>query len=213
MIKLLPNYSLSRKSYRKVKRVLDICVSITLIVFLMPLLFITAFLITILDGRPCLFRQQRVGMQGKQFTILKFRTMHSKKSNDSSTFDAGDNSRVTYLGKLLRKTKIDELPQLWNVLRGDMSLVGPRPEIEKWTNEYQDEWKKILQIRPGITDTASIVFRNEEELLRDSDNAEETYRNTILPRKLALNTEYVEKQCFIGDLKILIQTACAVVCN
>jgi lipopolysaccharide/colanic/teichoic acid biosynthesis glycosyltransferase len=117
---------------------------------------------------------------------------------------------VTRVGKLLRKTKLDEFPQLWNVLVGDMSLVGPRPEVRKWVEAYPDRWAKVLAVRPGITDPASIEFRNEEELLAAAPNPETYYRKVILPRKLDLYEEYVETRSFWGDVGILLKTVWAV---
>jgi lipopolysaccharide/colanic/teichoic acid biosynthesis glycosyltransferase len=117
---------------------------------------------------------------------------------------------VTRVGKLLRKTKLDELPQLWNVLVGDMSLVGPRPEVRKWVEAYPDRWSKVLAVRPGITDPASIEFRNEEELLAAAPDPKTCYRDVILPRKLDLYEEYVETRSFWGDVGILLKTVWAV---
>jgi len=172
-------------------------------------------------GLPGLFRQQRVGRGGCQFCLFKFRSMtvrHAQgrkqtgeaKSNNES-FEAGDTSRVTGVGKLLRKTKLDEFPQLWNVLVGDMSLVGPRPEVRKWVEAYPDRWSKVLAVRPGITDPASIEFRNEEELLASAPNPEAYYRDVILPRKLDLYEQYVATRSFWGDVGILLKTVWVVV--
>jgi lipopolysaccharide/colanic/teichoic acid biosynthesis glycosyltransferase len=126
------------------------------------------------------------------------------------TFDAGDRSRVTSVGRFLRKTKLDELPQLWNVLVGDMSLVGPRPEIPAWTEVYRERWDRVLKLRPGMTDPASIRYRDEERLLAASPDPESTYRDEILPRKLDLAERYVLEQSFLGDLAVLIATVKAV---
>ena len=132
-------------------------------------------------------------------------------TSESGAFDVGDTSRVTAVGRFLRKTKLDELPQLWNVLRGDMSLVGPRPEVRKWVEAYPERWAKVLTVRPGITDPASIAFRNEEELLTAAPDPENYYRNVILPRKLALYEQYVATRSFWGDVGILLKTVWTVV--
>ena len=155
---------------------------------------------------PVLFIQNRIGKDGREFRLLKFRTMRVKPKTSECSFDAGDQSRITALGRILRKTKLDELPQLINVLKGDMSLVGPRPEVKIWTEVYPEQWAIVHRVQPGITDNASIEFRNEEELLAQSSNPEETYRNVILPRKLELYIDYVNHHSFSGDLMILIRT-------
>jgi lipopolysaccharide/colanic/teichoic acid biosynthesis glycosyltransferase len=136
--------------------------------------------------------------------------MSIKKGAEKGSFDAGNSSRVTSVGRILRKTKMDELPQLFNVLMGNMSLVGPRPEVEKWTRVYPERWDRVLMVKPGITDNASIEFRDEEELLAESENPEETYRNFILPIKLKLYEQYVDSHSLKGDVEILIKTVKAV---
>ncbi len=136
--------------------------------------------------------------------------MRVQKGAEKGSFDAGNASRVTHLGKLLRKNKIDELPQLWNVVKGDMSLVGPRPEVRKWVDAYPVRWAHVLTVRPGITDPASIVYRNEEEILARSSDPEKTYCEEILPHKLDLYEEYVRSRSFLGDIGILLKTMWAV---
>jgi len=132
--------------------------------------------------------------------------MHIKVGSENGSFDTGSNTRVTPLGVVLRTTKLDELPQLFNVLAGHMSIVGPRPEIEKWSKVYSERWDKVLKIKPGITDNASIEFRREEELLAHSKHPEETYKNLILPQKLDYYEKYVDDHSLIGDLVIIIKT-------
>lgn len=127
------------------------------------------------------------------------------------SFDAGNSSRITPFGRFLRKTKLDELPQLFNVLKGEMSIVGPRPEVKQWTEVYPEKWQIVHTVKPGITDNASIEFRNEEELLAQSVDPIKTYREEILPRKLDLYIEYVNKQSFGGDLKIIFKTIEAII--
>ena len=189
-----------------IKRVFDIIVSIVAILALSVPLIGIGLAIIATTGCPALFRQIRVGRGGRGFILVKFRTMTVMAAAAKGSFDAGASRRVTAIGRLLRKTKLDELPQLWNVLKGEMSLVGPRPEVRKWVEVYPERWEKILTVPPGITDPASIAFRNEEELLAAAENPEEHYRTVILPQKLALYEQYVKNQSFCGDLKILCQT-------
>ena len=156
------------------------------LLLLSPLLIVVSGMILIFDGRPIFFRQTRVGINGADFILYKFRTMRVMRGAASGTFDAGDTSRITKIGAFLRKTKLDELPQLWNVFKGDMSLVGPRPEVRKWVDAYPERWAKVLTVKPGITDPASIYYRNEEELLAQADDPVACYRDQILPHKLDL---------------------------
>jgi lipopolysaccharide/colanic/teichoic acid biosynthesis glycosyltransferase len=208
-IKYMINAVLKRyglKGYAPYKRLIDVLGALTMLLILfLPGILISIFIL-LDDGKPIFFIQQRVGKGWHKFRILKFRTMTVADDASKGTFDAGDRSRVTKIGRLLRKTKLDELPQLLNVLKGDMSLVGPRPEVEKWTKVYSDRWDKVLSIRPGITDNASIEFRNEEEILAESEDPEDTYRNFILPIKLKLYEKYVDNHSLKGDVNILINT-------
>ena len=176
------------------------------IVLLFPVFLLTSLMIKITMPGPVFFIQARIGLGGKEFKLLKFRSMRVKPMTKEGSFDAGDQSRVTPFGKLLRKTKLDELPQLINVLKGDMSLVGPRPEVKKWTQVYPEKWEMVHRVKPGITDNASIEFRNEEEILARSNNPEETYRDEILPRKLELYIDYVNMHSLAADLKIIFAT-------
>jgi len=192
------------------KRVLDIVGTLTGVVLLSPLLAAVGLAVVLESGLPGLFRQRRMGRGGSEFTLYKFRTMTVQCGTEQGSFDAGSSARVTRVGKLLRKTKFDEFPQLWNVLAGDMSLVGPRPEVRKWVEAYPHRWAQVLSVRPGITDPASIEFRNEEELLAAAPNPESYYRNVILPRKLDLYERYVETRSFWGDVGILLKTVWAV---
>jgi lipopolysaccharide/colanic/teichoic acid biosynthesis glycosyltransferase len=152
----------------------------------------------------------RVGLNNGDFELFKFRTMTVTPGSETGTFDIGDGSRVTSPGRVLRAWKLDELPQLWNVLRGDMSLVGPRPEVRKWVQSEPGRWSVVHSIRPGITDPAAIVFRHEERMLADAPDPEAVYRECILPRKLELYCEYVSTRTFRGDLWIMIRTMIAV---
>ena len=188
------------------KRLFDLGLSLLGLVVLAPLFLIIGSLVFICDGRPVLFSQHRVGKSGSKFRLVKFRTMKEPHGSGNGLFEPGNNSRVTSVGKFLRKTKLDELPQLINVLKGDMSFVGPRPEVEKWTAYYPEKWEKVLTVKPGITDQASIEFRNEEEILSESADPESTYLNVILPRKLDLCIEYVDNHTFRGDLRLILLT-------
>lgn len=192
------------------KRLFDIFWALAGLIVLSPLLLVAWFGILLTSGRPGIFRQVRVGKGGNSFILYKFRTMSVLQGSEKGSFDAGSTSRITPVGKILRKTKIDELPQLWNVARGDMSLVGPRPEVEKWVRVYPERWAKVLTVRPGITDNASIEFRDEEDILAASDDPEKTYREEVLPRKLDYYESYAENHSITGDFYILFKTVKAV---
>jgi lipopolysaccharide/colanic/teichoic acid biosynthesis glycosyltransferase len=155
---------------------------------------------------PIFFIQQRVGKNGKLFNLIKFRTMKVASGKKIGSFDAGDTSRITPLGAFLRKYKLDELPQLLNVLLGEMSFVGPRPEVRQWTLVYPEKWKIVHSVKPGITDNASIEFRNEEFILAESEDPLKTYEEVILPRKLELYIDYVQARSFWGDITIILKT-------
>lgn len=189
-----------------IKRLFDIFISIIGIIILSPLILIISILVFVEDHGSILFIQSRVGFQGKFFQFFKFRTMSISKLDKNGQFDAGDTSRVTHVGKFLRKTKLDELPQLYNVLRGDMSIVGPRPEVKRYVDVYPGRWAIIQKVKPGITDNASIKFRNEEEILVKSQNPEKTYIEEILPKKLKLYEQYVNSRSFLGDINIILKT-------
>ena len=172
----------------------------------MPLAILISLFIFFEDYGTVIFMQRRIGLNQQPFTLYKFRSMTNNKNLPNGSFEAGDQSRVTKIGKLLRKTKIDEFPQLINVLSGKMSLVGPRPEVKKWVDMYPQQWAVVLTVKPGLTDNASILFRNEEELLSKVSNPAMHYKEVILPRKLSLYSEYIKNQSFIGDLKIILKT-------
>ncbi len=181
------------------------------IIVLFPLLALLWLLVIAESGLPGLFRQRRVGLGGRDFILFKFRSMTIRRGSEQGTFDAGSAARVTRVGQFMRKTKLDELPQLWNVLVGNMSLVGPRPEVRKWVEAYPDRWANVLTVRPGITDPAAIEFRNEEELLASVPDPEAYYRDIILPRKLDLYEKYVASRSFWGDIRILNGTFAVIV--
>ncbi len=152
------------------------------------------------------YSQIRIGKNQRQFHLLKFRTM-KPGSDKSGQLTVGEHdSRITRIGKVLRKYKLDEIPQLLNVLKGDMSIVGPRPEVPKYVNLYSEDQLRVLSFRPGLTDIASIEFINENEILGQSNDPEKEYVEEIMPKKLELNIQYIESQSFIGDLKLIFRT-------
>jgi len=193
------------------KRLFDIFSGLVGLFFLWPVFLVISMVILLADGRPIFFKQHRVGRYGRDFLLLKFRSMCVQKEAEAGQFDAGSCSRITPVGKFLRRTKLDELPQLWNVLRGKMSIVGPRPEIRKWVEAYPKRWQEVLTVRPGITDPASICYRNEEVLLAEASDPEAEYREVILPQKLALYEEYVAHASFFGDIALIFKTIIVVV--
>jgi len=188
------------------KRPIDIVLATIGLVLFMPVFVLVSFLILVSDGFPILFMQQRIGLNGKKFRICKFRTMSVAGNKDQSGFDVGQSSRVTGIGRWLRRSKLDEMPQLLNVLFGQMSIIGPRPEVEHWTQVYDDQWARVHSVRPGITDWSAIKFRNEESILAASADPEMAYREEVLPKKLALYSDYVANVSFKNDVKILFST-------
>lgn len=193
------------------KRFLDLTVSGTALVILIPAFLVIAALIMLEDGGPVFYRGVRVGRNGKPFRIFKFRTMvrNAEKLGGPST--AGDDPRITPIGRVLRRYKLDELPQLLDVLRGEMSLVGPRPEVPQYVALFTPEERAILSVRPGITDWASLWNSDEAAVLAGSADPERTYLEKIRPEKIRLQLEYVRKRSFWVDLTILVQTVLAIV--
>lgn len=188
------------------KRIFDFIVGLIGLIILSPMFILIGILIKLDDKGPVFFRQRRVGKNGKLFTLNKFRTMKVHEPLEEGSFEPGDIPRITKVGKFLRRTKLDELPQLINVLKGEMSLVGPRPEVEKWVAVYPERWERVLSVRPGITDNSSIIYRREELLLAESDEPEKTYREIILPKKLDLYEQYVASNSFLDDLRLIFKT-------
>ena len=193
------------------KRLFDIICSLIGIIILLPFFVIISVLIIVNSGFPVFYFQTRVGKNSKNFNLIKFRTMHTHADKKGLLTVGGRDVRVTAIGYFLRKYKIDELPQLINVLVGSMSLVGPRPEVSKYVDLYNVQQLQVLNVRPGITDLASLEFINENELLAQSTNPEETYINTIMPQKLALNLKYINQQSFGTDVKIIFNTLLKIV--
>ena len=195
-----------KKINQFIKRTFDIVMSLIGIIILSPIFIIVSILIKIDSPGNILFLQKRVGRYGKEFNIYKFRTMISDAEKLGKQITVGEDSRITKIGAILRKFKIDELPQLFNVLNGDMSLVGPRPEVPKYVSLYTEKQKKVLSIRPGITDMASLRYRDENDILGKVDNPEEYYINVIMQDKLNLNLEYIEKSNIIFDISLILKT-------
>lgn len=189
-----------------IKRIFDIVCSGLGLIILSPFLLFVAIRIKMGSDGPVFFKQIRVGEKGKEFKILKFRTMVVDAEKLGRQITVGNDSRITKIGAFLRKYKIDELPQLINVFKGDMSLVGPRPEVPRYVNMYTEEQRKVLDVKPGITDLASIRYRDENELLGQAENPDEFYINTIMPDKLALNVEYINKSNIFLDIYIILKT-------
>ncbi len=192
--------------YKFFKRCFDIFFSLLGITLLLWLFLIIAIAIKCSSKGPALFKQERVGRYGKTFNIWKFRSMVVNAEAKGMQITTDDDNRITKVGKFIRKTKIDELPQLFNVLSGKMSFVGPRPEVPKYVAMYNDEQLRVLSVKPGITDLASIEFRNENDLLDRDEDPEKKYIEEIMPVKLALNIKYIEKAGFFYDIGLIFKT-------
>ena len=189
------------------KRSFDLVVAALLLILLSPFLVLCGVAVLLGGGPPILFRQERVGQCGRSFKIVKFRTMRSAPGADVTA--AGD-ARVTAVGSILRWFKLDELPQLWNVLVGDMSMVGPRPELPRYVRGQMHAYRAILLLRPGVSDFASLIFRDEEEVLRRQLTQPAFYERVLLPRKLALARLYKQRRSLCVDLQLVVATACAI---
>jgi lipopolysaccharide/colanic/teichoic acid biosynthesis glycosyltransferase len=185
-------------------RFLDLTASTILLIAAAPLMFLLAMAVKVQDGGPVFFRQRRVGYKGRPFTLWKFRSMGPGAQGVAIT--ARGDRRITRVGRFLRRYKLDELPQLWNVLRGDMSLIGPRPEVPGFVDGDNPMWRKVHRVRPGITDLATLVYRDEERILAGFSDPERGYRDAVLPAKLALNIEYIDRRSLGRDLKLLALT-------
>jgi lipopolysaccharide/colanic/teichoic acid biosynthesis glycosyltransferase len=194
----------SGRSRQALYRLFDVTCAAAGLLLLMPVMAALAVAILCDDGRPILFGQTRVGRRGKPFRIWKFRSMRSGAEGDVITA-AGDR-RVTRLGAVLRRLKLDELPQLFNVLKGDMSLVGPRPEVPEYVRLEEPIWQAVLQVRPGVTDLATLLYRHEERLLGAARDPSTFYRETVLPAKLVLNLGYLRSRSFRRDLSLIFLT-------
>jgi len=189
------------------KRLFDSSISFSGLILVFPVFVLVALWIKIDSRGSVFFRQERVGFQGSLFRIHKFRTMVLDAEKEGKQITIGADPRITTVGRFLRKYKLDELPQLVDVLVGDMSLVGPRPEVLKYIDCYSnDEKRDVLSVKPGITDNASIEFRDENKLLANSNDPESTYINKVLPKKIALYRKYVRERSFFGDVEIIFRT-------
>ena len=187
-------------------RLLDIIFSTLGIIILLPLFLIICLIIKADSKGGCFFIQERIGKGGKPFGILKFRTMRCGADADGLLTIGTHDKRITRVGSFLRKTKIDELPQLWNVLKGEMSIVGPRPEVEKYVLLYTEEQRRVLSVRPGITDYASIEYVNENEVLSQASDPDRAYIEKVMPHKIKLSMRYLEHYCVSEYLKIIFLT-------
>lgn len=188
------------------KRLFDILFSLVVLILISPFLAVISLLILFTSKGPVFYRQVRVGKNGADFRIFKFRTMYTGSDKGSLITIGGRDKRITPFGYWLRRYKLDELPQFLNVLKGDMSIVGPRPEVRRYVEMYTAEQAQVLSVKPGITDYASIRFSHESELLAQATDPEKEYVSNIMPAKLQLNLEYVRNRSFTEDLKIIVQT-------
>lgn len=199
---------MSKQSFYKKtgKRLFDVATATIGLLLLWPVLAVLALLVKFRSSGPILFRQDRVGRGGKVFRIAKFRSMDVDAEQRGLQITSAGDRRITPIGGILRRTKLDELPQLWNVLRGEMSLVGPRPEVPSYVQTYTTEQREVLSVRPGLTDPASILYREEEKLLAGQADPESYYREIVLPAKLKLNLEYLSRVSFVRDVFLILQT-------
>lgn len=188
------------------KRIFDFCSSAIAIILLLPFFLFVAALIVIDNGFPVFFAQTRIGKNQQPFKLLKFRTMVKDADKLGKITVGKRDPRVTRIGYFLRSYKLDELPQLINILKGDMSVVGPRPEVEDYVKLYNNEQLKVLQVRPGLTDYASLKFINESEILAQSSHPHKTYIEEVMPEKLNLNLKYIQEKSVFTDIKIIVKT-------
>ncbi|MFC1678604.1 sugar transferase [Elusimicrobiota bacterium] len=188
------------------RRFFDITTALVGLVLLSPLFLLTAVLIKIDSAGPAFFRQERIGRKFHPFLIYKFRTMTRDAAKGSNHITTSEDSRITCVGRFLRRFKIDELPQLINVLRGEMSIVGPRPEVRRYVEMFQRDYAELLTVRPGVTNLASLEYRSEEEMLARSADPESEYVSKILPAKIALAKESIRRSSLLFDLKLICLT-------
>jgi lipopolysaccharide/colanic/teichoic acid biosynthesis glycosyltransferase len=187
----------------------DVSVAAAALLFLLPFFCLVAVLIKLDSKGPVFFHHERVGRRFRSFRIYKFRTMVRDAPRIGRPITCGDDPRITRVGRVLRRTKIDELPQLINVLKGEMSIVGPRPEVRQYVECFHEDYREILSVRPGITDPASIKFRNEAALLGGSADPTDTYLRLVLPAKVDLGKQYVRSSSFGSDVRLIVQTLMA----
>jgi len=197
-------------AYALAKRSLDLTIALLALLLLSPLLVVVSLAVAIDSPGPIFYRGQRIGRGGVPFGMLKFRTMCLNADRMGSAVTVGGDPRVTRLGRILRQWKLDEIPQLANVLRGEMSLVGPRPESPCYVAHYTPEQRRVLDVMPGITGASQIAFRHEETLLQSCTNLEEEYITRVMPQKLAMDLQYVEQRSLWLDIKLIVRTLLAV---
>ena len=199
--------AVSKYSYARFgKRGFDVCAVILSMFVTLPLICVVALCIALTSKGPIFFAQERMGRNFSQFKLLKFRTMVVGAAGMGPLVTKGNDPRITTIGRFLRKTKLDELPQLLNVLKGDMSIVGPRPEVEKYVQLFKDEYEPILSIRPGITDYATLEYRDEQKILNDYTDTEKVYVEKVLPAKIKLYEKYLRGISLTADLEIIFKT-------
>lgn len=185
------------------KRLFDILASTLGLIVLSPIMLVIAIAVKMSSAGPVFYMGERVGLHGRMFRMAKFRSMRVNADQQGSSITTKGDNRVTSIGRILRRTKLDELPQLFNVLVGDMSLVGPRPETPPWVALYTEQQRRVLSVRPGITDPAQIMFRHEEDYLKT-----DRHYTALMQHKLDIQLQYIDQQSFFGDLKVLLETMC-----
>ena len=188
------------------KRLFDIVATIIGGALLLPIIIPIAIWIKLSSKGPLFYIQKRVGKDFKEFDLYKFRSMIVDADQVGPSVTSGDDPRITKVGAIIRRTKIDELPQLLNVLKGDMSLVGPRPEVMKFVSQKKEEYKKVLSVKPGITDNAAIEFRDDETIMEQYEDKEKAYIDIVLPKKIELHYKYIDNISFINDVKLILKT-------
>jgi lipopolysaccharide/colanic/teichoic acid biosynthesis glycosyltransferase len=188
------------------KRAFDIVAATAALFILSPLLGLAALLIKLDSPGPVFFKQERIGRSFRPFWIYKFRTMVRDASTRGGLITVGEDRRITRVGRILRKTKVDEIPQLINIIKGEMAIVGPRPEIRHYVELFRRDYEEILKVRPGLTDLASLKYRDEAALLRKAANPEDEYRTRVLPDKIRLAKDYLRRSSFLFDLSLILKT-------
>jgi lipopolysaccharide/colanic/teichoic acid biosynthesis glycosyltransferase len=194
------------REFQTMKRLFDFIFALIGLIILSPILILISLLILLTMGWPIYYRQTRIGKDQELFKIIKYRSMVKDADRKGPAFTVGGDPRITSVGRFLRKHKLDELPQLLNVFAGKMSIVGPRPEVQKYVEKYDSEQIRVFSVKPGLTDPASIVYRDEEAVLSRYDDVEKAYIERILPAKLKLNLAYIDKATFLTDLGLIFRT-------
>ncbi|WP_415407170.1 sugar transferase [Sulfurovum sp. CS9] len=202
--KKLRKYYIVYKSFGK--RVFDIVATAIGGLILLPIIIIISIWIKLSSKGPLFYVQTRVGKDFQPFKLYKFRSMIVNADKVGPSVTSGDDPRITKVGKIIRRTKIDELPQLLNVLKGDMSLVGPRPEVQKFVDIKKEDYKKVLSVKPGITDNAAIEYRDEEKIMNQYEDKETAYIDIVLPEKIKLYNQYIDNISFLNDFKLILKT-------